>query len=500
MAEGALFHLAGKVLELLGSLILQEVKLTFGVKTEIENLTNTLSTIQAVILDEEKQSSHSRQIKDWLRKLKDVLHDADDLLDDFFTEVLRHKVMTKRVRLFSSSSNSLLALSPKMAHEIKAIRERLNAIAKDKEDFHFIQSSLEPQVMNRDRETYSFVLEEEIFGREKDKKAIIEHHFDGNVLENISIIPTVGIGGLGKTTLAQLVYNDESIKSKFELKLWVCISDIFEVKLIVKEILKQLTKEKFEESLVMLQNRLRENLNGKKYLLVLDDLWNEDNNKWLLLRNLLMVGARGSRLMVTTRSERVARTTRATSWYALRSQLEEKAWGLFVKVAFEQGQLPENEAFVSLAKEIVKKCVGVPLAIRMIASFLRTKASKNEWRSSKNYELSKITQQEENYISSTLKLSYDHLPAHLKQCFAYCKLLPKDYKINVETLIHLWAAQGFIKLSNPKQRAKDVRREYFMELIWRSFFQDVEKDNLSDITYCKMHDLMHDLATLVART
>ena len=131
MAEGALFHLAGKVLELLGSLILQEVKLTFGVKTEIENLTNTVSTIQAVIFDAEKQSSHGHQIKDWLRKLKDVLHNADDLLDDFSTEVLLHKVMTKKVRLFSSSSNSLLALSPKMAHEIKAVRERLNAIAKD---------------------------------------------------------------------------------------------------------------------------------------------------------------------------------------------------------------------------------------------------------------------------------------------------------------------------------------------------------------------------------
>ena len=110
MAEGALFHLAGKVLELLGSLTLQEVKLTIGVKTEIRNLMNTVSTIQAVILDAEKQSSHSHQIKDWLRKLKDVLHDADDLLDDFSTEVLRHKVMTgnkmtKEVRILFSSSN-----------------------------------------------------------------------------------------------------------------------------------------------------------------------------------------------------------------------------------------------------------------------------------------------------------------------------------------------------------------------------------------------------------
>ena len=130
MAEGPLFHPAGKVLELLGSLILQEVKLTIGVKSEIEILMNTVSTIPAVILDAEKQSSHSHQIKDWL---KDVLHDANDLLDDFSTEVLWHKMMTKKIRLFSSSSNSLLALSPKMAHEIKAIRGRLRGCL----DFEF---------------------------------------------------------------------------------------------------------------------------------------------------------------------------------------------------------------------------------------------------------------------------------------------------------------------------------------------------------------------------
>ena len=126
---------------------------------------------------------------------------------------------------------------------------------------------------------------------------------------------------------------------------------------------------------------------GKKYLLVLDDLWNEDNNKWLLLRNFLMVGARGSRIMVTG-----SKDNKGNFRYALRSLPEEKAGVLFVKVAFEQGQLPENEAFVSLAKEIVEKCVGVPLAIRTIASLLRTKALETEWRSFKNYELSKITQ------------------------------------------------------------------------------------------------------------
>ncbi|KAK4551362.1 hypothetical protein RGQ29_032385 [Quercus rubra] len=447
MAEGALFDLARNVLQLLGSIIVKEVKLASSVETEIENLTNIVSTIHAVLLDAEKQSSHSHQIKDWLSKLKDVLHDADDLLDDFSTQVMRRKVMTKK-----------------------------------------------------DRETYSFVLEDEVIGREDDKKEIMERLFDDNVVENISIIPIVGFGGLGKTTLAQLVYNDENVQTKFEIKLWVCISDVFDVQRIVKEMLEQLTKRKHEESLEILQNQLREKLNGKKYLLVLDDLWNENSNKWLLLKNLLICGARGSRILVTTRSESVARIIGAAPSHALRGLPEEKAWSLFVKVAFEQGKLQENEVRISLGKEIMGKCGGVPLAIRTIASLLSTKASENDWRYFRSSLLLEITQEEgkENDILSTLKLSYNHLPSYLKQCFAYCRLFPKDYKIDVTTLINLWAAQGFIKLSDSKQRVEDVGREYFMVLLRRCFFQDVQKDEYDIISYCKMHDLMHDLAILVA--
>uniref|UniRef100_A0A2N9H901 Uncharacterized protein n=1 Tax=Fagus sylvatica TaxID=28930 RepID=A0A2N9H901_FAGSY len=180
-----------------------------------------------------------------------------------------------------------------------------------------------------------------------------------------------------------------------------------------------LTKQKHEESLEMLQIQLREKLNGKKYLLVLDDVWNEDKEKWLLLRNLLMVGATGSRIIMTTRSMRVVRITEATSWHALEGLPQEKAWSLFVKMAFEQGQLPENQAFISLGKEIVEKCGGVPLAIRTIGGLLHSKDSENEWQSFKDYELSKITQEEEN-------------------CFQ------KIHEIDVKTLICLWAAQeGF---------------------------------------------------------
>jgi hypothetical protein len=182
MAEGVLFDLAGKVLEVAGSFALQEIKLACGVKAELDNLKSTVSTIKDVLLDAEKKAYDGSAIKGWLERLKDVLHDADDLLDDFSTEAMQREVMTgnkmkKEVCIFFSSSNQL-AYSIKMGHRIKAIRERLNVIAKDKEDFLLNQNSNEPQVtINSDRETYSFVLEEDVVGREDDKKAIIERLF-----------------------------------------------------------------------------------------------------------------------------------------------------------------------------------------------------------------------------------------------------------------------------------------------------------------------------------
>ncbi|KAL0008318.1 hypothetical protein SO802_009820 [Lithocarpus litseifolius] len=212
-----------------------------------------------------------------------------------------------------------------------------------------------------------------------------------------------------------------------------------------------------------------------------------------------MGGARGSTIVLTTRSIKVAEITGTTSLYDLRGLPEEKAWPLFVKMAFKNGKALENKALVALGKQIVGKCNGVPLAIRTIGSLLYGKTSEIEWQSFLENELSKLAQQE-NKILSTPKLSYDRLPSHLKQCFAYCRLFPKDHRINVDKLIKLWAAQGFIKLIDQRQRVDDVGREYFMRLLWRLFFQDVEKDDLGNIKSCKMHDLMHELAILVAGT
>nr|XP_023873802.1 putative disease resistance protein RGA4 [Quercus suber] len=326
---------------------------------------------------------------------------------------------------------------------------------------------------------------------------IKERLLDSNIEQYVSVLPIVGIGGLGKTTLAQFVFNDDEIKSHFEKQLWVCISDDFDVKMIVEKIL-ECAKGKKPEKLEMstLINDLHKEIDGKRYLLVLDDVWNDDAEKWDRLKGTLLGGARGSKILVTTREEKVAKISKTIEPHFLRGLNEEESWSLFKQKAFENGQEPENLRIKEIGMEIVRKCRGIPLTIKTIGSLLCFKNSEDEWLSFMNKEFSKLDQKE-NDILPTLKLSYDHLSSHLKQCFACCSLFPKGYQIEKELLIKLWMAQGFIKASGQNQCLEDVGHEYLLDLRWRSFFQEVEGNRWDDVTKFKIHDLTHDLAISV---
>ena len=242
MAEGALFSVAEGVIGKAGDLALQEIVFIWGVKDEIKKLKETVFTISAVLLDAEAKQ-HNNEVKLWLQRLKDAMFDADDLLDEISTEALRREVMTrdkkaKEVCIFFSKSNQL-AYGLMMGHKVKAMRERFDAIAADRVKFHLDERSEERQVRYKTREqTYSHVHAEAVIGREDDKKAIIRSLLDANYAkEKVSVLPIVGIGGLGKTAVAKLVFIDEEIKNYFELKLWVCVSDNFDVKIIVEKII-----------------------------------------------------------------------------------------------------------------------------------------------------------------------------------------------------------------------------------------------------------------------
>nr|DAD30269.1 TPA_asm: hypothetical protein HUJ06_031737 [Nelumbo nucifera] len=485
MAAGAVISaIVENLLGSLSSLIGREIALIYGVNSELKILSRRLSTIQAVLQDAEEQQINKPAVKIWLQSLKDAAYDAEDVLDEFLTEALRRKMDNRAMTKVSN-----IFLRSRMGHKIKRVMEKIDRIAAERSQFNL-----------RESETDSFVIESEVYGRDEDKEKIVKMLISsGDEADDVSIIviPIVGMGGQGKTTIAQLVYNDDRVKGYFNLRMWICVSDDFDVKKLVRSIIESATAgAKCDISdMDPLQHRLQEVLWGKLFLLVLDDVWNDDHEKWDRLRKYLMCGARGSKIMVTSRSYGVAEIMGTVEPYTLGVLSVEDCWSLFRKRAFrDRGEEEANPNLVTIGKEIVSKCGGLPLAVKALAGLLRCKKEEKEWLSVRNHRSSLI--EDGSGILPALKLSYNSLPSPMKRCFAFCALFPKDYKIPKNTLIQLWMAHGFIpaELSSAGKEVEDVGNDYFNDFLRRCFFQDVVKDESGNIKECKMHDLVHDLA------
>ncbi|KAI9116501.1 hypothetical protein K1719_012668 [Acacia pycnantha] len=492
--------IAASVLEGLTSLALEEFKLQRKAKHDVEMMKNTVRAIRATLLDaEEKANNSNHQVNNWLARLKDVLYDADDLLDDLSTEALRKGTMTqnkvaKKVRIFFSESNQVV-YNIKMPHRLREIRETLDKIENDRRQFNLTDQPFKPlSVLEGRKQTYSFVRGDEIIGRGKEKNFILRYLFDSNVKSRVSIIPIVGFGGFGKTALAQLVYNDKRVQDYFELRKWVCVSDECDVRQIAQKILGQDSTKEMEQ----VQQDLRQLIEGKKFLIVLDDVWNENDDFWNSLKRLLNQGAEGSMVVVTTRSDKVGKMKDTHKPIILEGLDGKRSWELFCRIAFEGGEESNDKDLLEIGREVVNKCRGVPLAIIVVGRLVFEKTLEGiDLSYLKNCELWKIDDLEER-IFAVLKLSYDHLPSPIKNCAAFCSLFPKDFLFKKQTLIQMWIAEGFIPSTNQRCE-EDVGHEYFMNLLSRSFFQDVTRDGAGNIETCKMHDLIHDLAQFVAK-
>ncbi|XP_074285386.1 putative disease resistance protein RGA1 [Silene latifolia] len=298
------------------------------------------------------------------------------------------------------------------------------------------------------------------------------------------------MGGLGKTALAQLVFNDPRISDAFELKRWTCIADQDQQQLDLKGHLGKVVKGfsvSDKMSLEDIHHVVKQELNGKKYLLVLDDVWTESYHEWQLFEGFLMVGGRGSWIIITTRSKTTAQMIAGDQMHELRGLSESDSWHLFERMAFQAEE--RDDELVNLGKEIVKKCTNVPLAIRVVGSLLRGQ-SKSKWLLFHEKGLDSLGGSNDT-ITRILKLSYDQLNPSLKACFAYCAIFPKDWQISKQLLIQLWMAQGYINSEN-------LGEDYFLILLQRCFFQDLLEDKIGKKVLFKIHDLLHDFAEKVA--
>jgi len=390
----------------------------------------------------------------------------------------------------------------KIAKRMKIVNERLYQIAKEKNHLG-LNSTVQEETRGVPewQQTFSLVTEPKVYGRDKDIEDIVDFLAGAaSRAENLPVYPIVGQGGIGKTTLAKLIFNHKDLKD-FQLKIWVCVSEDFGLERMLKAIIQAASEEVCKDlGLEPMQIRLRKLLSGKRYLLVLDDVWDVMKQNWVenwqMLRFVLDCGVKGASVLVTTRFSKVAEIMGTVKHPHRLSELSvDYCWELFKDQAFRADEV-EREELVVIGREIVKKCGGVPLAAKAVGSLLRFHRNKDKWLNIMESNLLKLSPDEKS-IMPVLRLSYLNLPIELRRCFAYCAIFPKDESIEKQYLIELWMANGFIS-SDGRLDADDVGDDVWNELYKRYLFQDIETDEFGKVWMFKMHDLVHDLAQFVA--
>ncbi|KAK9933153.1 hypothetical protein M0R45_020358 [Rubus argutus] len=508
-AEFVLTFAAEGILTKVTSLAAQELTLAWGFKSELKKLRHSLSIIQDFLRGaaDHQTQDQGKAVEEWVRKLKAIAHDADDVLDEFNYELLKRKVelqhhMKKKVLNFLSSSNPIL-FRLKMAHKIKNINASLVELRDEAAFVHLVKKELDaaPQGGRLDRDqTDSFLEEDEkVIGRDHVVSDIVNSLINSNNQQKLSVMAIVGMAGLGKTTLAKSVYNQPDIATHFHKKIWVCVSNSFEVDSILSQMLGSLKPEK-----AALTNRnallesLQQELTGKRYVLILDDVWNDESRKWEDLKSSLskLNSAPGSSIIITTRSATVASITETLPRRELGKLSNDECWSILKQRALiSEADDPDQQR---IGRVIAQKCGGVPLVAKVLGGMMRTKNSTEEWLSIQRSEIWELPEGNER-VMSVLKLSFHNLKSSLlKQCFAYCSMFQEDFKIETDKLIQLWMAQGLLHPSSGHQM-EDIGNECFNILCQNSLFQDATMDEDGIITECKMHDLVHDLAKEVSR-
>ncbi|GKV46378.1 hypothetical protein SLEP1_g53365 [Rubroshorea leprosula] len=444
------------------------------IRAQMESWMTLLPKITAVLQHAEENQVANQFVKSSLDDLRDLAYDMEDILEEFVIDAKRPELIaeykarpSKRQRIISNVKNFFSSNKAKPNQEINSMVMDLSGrLQKLENGMHSLDlTNLALKLEDRSHKVAtkrlpeSSLLEDKVWGRDIDKDAILQRLLkDGGSLEQDFVIPIVGMGGLGKTTLARHIYNDKKLEGKFNLKAWVCVSD--------------------------------------EFLLVLDDVWNEKYGPWDVLKRPFMSGAPGSKIIVTTRNKDVGTMMRADDGvYNLALLQDDACLPLFTRHALGKENFDAHPNLQDIGEKLVKRCKRLPLALKTLGGILRGKLRRDEWENVLNSDVWSSSK-DRSGILPTLRLSYNHLPSHLKRCFAYCALFPKDYEFDKKELVLLWMAEGLLQQQSheKKQMEEEIGHQYFNELFLRSLFQQSSTNKSRFV----MHDLINDLAVHVA--
>ncbi|XP_078159671.1 putative disease resistance RPP13-like protein 3 [Carex rostrata] len=486
------------VVEKLANLMANELKHLGGVGGKVQMMQKELIRIQSCLKDADTKHKGDARVQNWLNELRDVAYRIEDATDTFLVEVedRRVKHLNKINKMFHKTIK--VKTLHKLGTDLDNIQNELDRISKSRDDYGIVavQDIVgEETILPFRRETYQEVDDTDVVGMETDKKNILQLMLPEKTPRR-AVITIVGPGGLGKTTLAHIVYR--SAKEKFEYHIMLSISQQYSLIDLVTKMLLKLGKSIPEnQGLGDLISTLKSFLNDRRYLIVLDDVWKED--LWIQLKDILPDVNNGSRVLMTSRNLDVAKSTDSQiPPYELYFLDSKKSLDLLLKKALPN-QKPDKECpsnLLELANQLSKKCKGLPLALIVLGGvLLKKRGDYLEWeRVLRTFDWNSDCKS----CMDVLAMSYQDMPYYLKACFMYLAFFPEDYEISATDLIRMWIAEGFIPCKETTTK-EEMAERYLDELFERSMIQVSRRSTYGLIKSFTVHDLLRDLAIHEAR-
>ncbi|XP_074373856.1 disease resistance protein RPP13-like [Apium graveolens] len=459
-------------IEKLNDFLTQEVNTRTGVKDGVRWLKDELGYLQSSLRNAEANQEMNNLIRLWNDNVRDVANEAVIILERFSVLQEEHAAPKQG---FLDHLRSIIWSCKKEANlydigkEIELLKRRVVEIKNRRDEYGIPNIIADPDVQRRRRtllRTTSFENEVDVVGFKDDVKTLLAELVRED--PSLGVISIHGMGGLGKTTLASNLYHSSEL-SHFETRAWVCVSQEYDIKDVLKTMIKsffgnELDSMKMDE--VDLLRHLRKLLqDSDHYLAVIDDVW--DIEAWERIKKAFPDKNNGSRIIVTTRNKKVAeRVDDRCFVHELRFLREDESWQLFCKRATPSHNLEK------LGREMVRKCRGLPLAVVVLSGLLLHKKNYEDWAKVKDH-IWRHLKGDSVQIQEILSLSYDDLSSQMRQCFLYFARYPEDHIFRVNKLKLLWIAEGFISEAEEVDGVvmEDVADDYLNELINRNMIQ-----------------------------